>query len=96
VNYLLGKSVPFSKIFPSSRSLNLLKMDLESPGKVLEFHLHQSVDTLRILSGGGEGGGGMPLISALAIGPWRRHFDDKLRLCQNHRKNQEVGLVSIL
>jgi hypothetical protein len=37
--------MPFSKIFPSSRSLNLLKKDLESPGKVLEFHLHQSVDT---------------------------------------------------
>jgi hypothetical protein len=81
VNYLLGKSVPFSKIFPSPRSSNLLKMGLESPGKVLEFHLHQRADTLRILSGGGGGGGGgMPLISALAIGPWRRHFDDKLRL----------------
>jgi hypothetical protein len=26
--------------------LNLLKKGLESPGKVLEFHLHQSVDTL--------------------------------------------------
>jgi hypothetical protein len=39
--------VPFSKIFPSSRSLNLLKNGLESPGgKVLEFHLHQRVDTL--------------------------------------------------
>jgi hypothetical protein len=38
--------MPFSKIFPSSRSLNLLKKGLESPGKVLEFHLHQSVDTL--------------------------------------------------
>jgi hypothetical protein len=39
-NYLLGKSVPFSTIFPSSRSLYLLKKGLESPGKVLEFHLH--------------------------------------------------------
>ena len=38
MNYLLGKFVPFSKIFPSSRSLNLLKKGLESPGKVLEFH----------------------------------------------------------
>ena len=38
--------MPFSKISPSSRSLNLLKKGLESPGKVLEFHLHQRVDTL--------------------------------------------------
>ena len=38
--------MPFSKIFPSSRSLNSLKNGLESPGKVLEFHLHQRVDTL--------------------------------------------------
>jgi hypothetical protein len=30
--------VPFSKIFPSSRALNLLKKGFESPGKVLEFH----------------------------------------------------------
>jgi hypothetical protein len=29
-----------------SRSSNLLKKDIESPGKVLEFHLHQRVDTL--------------------------------------------------
>ena len=38
----------------------------------------------------------MPLISALAT--WRQHFDDKLQLRQNHRKNQEVRplLVSIL
>ena len=36
--------MPFSKVFPSSRSLNLLKKGLESPGKVLEFHLHQRVD----------------------------------------------------
>ena len=42
--------MPFSKIFPSSRSLNLLKKGLESPGKVLEFHLHQQrVDTLLII-----------------------------------------------
>ena len=39
--------MPFSKISPSSRSLNLLKKGLESPGKVLEFHLHQRVDTLK-------------------------------------------------
>jgi hypothetical protein len=38
--------VLFSKIFPCSRSLNLLKKGFESPGKVLEFHLHQRVDTL--------------------------------------------------
>jgi hypothetical protein len=38
--------VPFSKIFPSSRSLNLLKKGLKSPGKVLEFHLQQRVNTL--------------------------------------------------
>ena len=25
------------------------------------------------------------------LGPWRQHFDDELRLLQNHRKNQEVG-----
>ena len=31
---------------PTSRSLNLRKKGLESPGKVLEFHLHQRVDTL--------------------------------------------------
>jgi hypothetical protein len=37
--------MPFSKIFLSSRFLNLLKKGLESPGKVLEFHLHQRVDT---------------------------------------------------
>ena len=32
------------------------------------------------------------------IGPWRQHFDDELRLRQNHRKNQGLGLlfVSIL
>ena len=40
--------MPFSKIFPSSRSLNSLKKGLESPGKVLEFHLHQRVDTLSL------------------------------------------------
>jgi hypothetical protein len=40
--------VPFSKIFPSFRSLNLLKKGLESPGKFLEFHLHQRVDTLKL------------------------------------------------
>ena len=38
--------MPFSKIFPSSMSLNLLKKGLESPGKVLEFHLHQRVGDL--------------------------------------------------
>jgi hypothetical protein len=37
----------------------------------------------------------MPLISALAT--WLQHFDDELRLCQNHRKNQEVrALFSLL
>ena len=40
--------MPFSKIFPSSRSLNLPKKVLERPGKVLEFHLHQRVDTLNL------------------------------------------------
>ena len=32
------------------------------------------------------------------LGPWRQHFDDELRLLQNHRKTQEVGfcIVSIL
>jgi hypothetical protein len=35
----------------------------------------------------------MLLISALAIGPWRQHFDDELRLRQNHWKKQEVGLL---
>jgi hypothetical protein len=43
-----GKSVPFSKISPSSRSLNSLKNGLGSPGKVLEFHLRQGVDTLSL------------------------------------------------
>ena len=32
--------MPFSKTSPSSKSLNLLKKGLESPGKVLEFYLH--------------------------------------------------------
>jgi hypothetical protein len=34
--------------------------------------------------------GRMPLISALARSRWRQHFDDELRLSQNHRKNQEI------
>ena len=46
VNYLRQIKVPFPKIFHSSRSLNLLKKGLESPGKVLGFHLHQRVNTL--------------------------------------------------
>jgi hypothetical protein len=41
--------VPFSKIFSSSRSLDLLKKGFESPGKVVEFH--QSVDTLQVKLG---------------------------------------------
>ena len=41
--------MPFSKIFPSSRSLNLLKKGLESPGKLLEFHLHQRVDRVPLI-----------------------------------------------
>jgi hypothetical protein len=49
--------MPFSKIFPSSRFLNLLKKGLESPGKVLEFHLHQRVDSLSPGKGGAKGGG---------------------------------------
>ena len=43
-------------------SLNLLKKGLECPGKVLEFHLHQRVDTLElgdcVGKAGGCGGGG--------------------------------------
>jgi hypothetical protein len=51
-------------------SLNLVKKGLECPGKVLEFHLHQRVDTLELgdcvgkaggcggWGGGGGGGGG--------------------------------------
>ena len=43
-------------------------------------------------------GGWMPLISALAIRPWRQHFDGELRLRQNHRKTKKSGIciVSIL
>jgi hypothetical protein len=41
----------------------------------------------------------MPLKRAL-LGPWRQHFDDELRLTpkslENHRKNQEVGLLCSL
>jgi hypothetical protein len=42
VNYLQQIHAIFKKI-----SLDLLKKGLESPGKVLEFHLHQRVDTLK-------------------------------------------------
>jgi hypothetical protein len=27
------------------------------------------------------------------LGPWRQHFDEELRLRQNHWKNQEVWLL---
>ena len=44
--------MPFSKIFPSSRSLNLVKKGLESPGKVLyviyeqrELVFHRDIQT---------------------------------------------------
>ena len=46
MNYYLRQIRAIFKDFPSSRFLNLLKKDLESPGKILEFHLHQMVDTL--------------------------------------------------
>jgi hypothetical protein len=35
----------------------------------------------------------MPLINALAT--WLQHFDDELRLRQNHRKNQEVRPLAV-
>ena len=38
----------------------------------------------------------MPLISALAIRPWRQHFDDELRLRQNHRKTKKSGFCRIV
>ena len=40
----------------------------------------------------------MSLISAHWLGPWRQHFDDELRLRQNHRKTNKSGfcIVSIL
>jgi hypothetical protein len=38
------------KYFSSSfRSLNLLKNVLEIPGKVLEFHLHERAETLKLI-----------------------------------------------
>jgi hypothetical protein len=37
--------------------------------------------------------GGECLSNAHWLGPWGQHFDDELRLRQNHRKNQEVGLL---
>ena len=46
---LIAVTVPFSKMFPSFKSLNLLKKGLESPGEVLEFHVYQRVDTLTLI-----------------------------------------------
>jgi hypothetical protein len=46
---------------------------------------HQNADAMVLASALMRG--------ALAIGPWRQHFYDKLRLRQNDRKNQEVGLL---
>jgi hypothetical protein len=40
--------------------------------------------------------GGECLSNVHWLGPWRQHFDDELRLCQNHRKNQEVRLLCSL
>jgi hypothetical protein len=45
--------------------------------------------------------GGECLSNAHWLGPWRQHFDDELRLytpksLENHRKNQEVGLLCSL
>jgi hypothetical protein len=34
-----------------------------------------------------------PMVQAMvpASASWRQHFDDELRLRQNHRQNQEIG-----
>jgi hypothetical protein len=39
-----------------------------------------------------------PMVQAMvpASASWRQHFDDELRLRQNHRQNQEIGLLYIV